>query len=138
VSERLDHGPQPLEPRLDEFLRTLNPGPIHPSRFLVRDARSGLYFVRADEIDWVEASGNYVTLHAGGRTHLVRDTMNEFMEKLDPALFVRVHRSAIVHLDRIVRIEPAERGEYRITLRDGAQLNTSRAHSERLRALLQG
>ena len=138
VAERLKDGPRPPEPRLREVLRALNPGPAHPARFLVRDARGGLYFVRVEEIDWVEASGNYVTLHAGGRTHLVRDTMNEMETKLDPALFVRVHRSAIVHLDRIARIEPAERGEYRITLRDGAQLATSRAHSERLRALLQG
>ena len=137
VGERLANVPRPPEPRLNEFLRALSPGPIHPPRFLVRDPRGGFYFVRVDEIDWIEASGNYVTLHAGGGTHLVRDTMNEFMEKLDPALFVRVHRSAIVHLDRIVRIEPAERGEYRIKLRDGTELNTSRAHSERLRALLQ-
>ena len=138
VEERFGVEPRPAEPRLHEFLRALNPGPVHPARFLVRDPRGGLYFVRAGEIDWVEASGNYVTLHAGGRTHLVRDTMNEFEGKLDPALFVRVHRSAIVHLDRIARLEPAERGEYRITLRDGTSLQTSRAHSDRLRALLQG
>lgn len=137
VAEQLAGEPQPASPRLNEFLRGLNPS-ARPSRFLVRDARGGLYFIRAEEIDWVEASGNYVTLHAGDQTHLVRDTMSDFIDKLDPSSFVRVHRSAIVHLDRILRIDPAERGEYRITLRDGTQLQSSRAHSARLRELLRG
>ena len=137
VAERPDGRNLPLEPRLMTFLAALGAGPIQPARFLVRDPRGGLYFVRADAIDWIEASGNYVTLHTGERTHLVRHTMNEIEQRLDPAVFVRVHRSAIVHLDRIVRIEPAERGEFRVTLQGGTCLHTSRAHSDRLRALLQ-
>jgi two-component system LytT family response regulator len=95
-----------------------------------------MYFVRAADIDWVDAQGNYVRLHAAGRTHLVRDTMKEFAAKLDPALFVRIHRSAIVNIDRVARLEPYGHGEYVITLRDGTRLTSSRAHSASLHALL--
>ena len=125
-----------LEPSLVAFLETLRRERAFPVRFLVRDARGGLYFVRADDIEWVEAEENYVRLHAGGRSHLVRDTMRAFREKLDPARFVRVHRSAIVNVDRIARVEPYARGEYTLTLADGTKLTSSRAHSDDLRRLL--
>jgi two-component system LytT family response regulator len=140
VEARLGAPSAPTDETLDAplraFLETLRAERAHPARFLVRDARGGLYFVRADEIDWVDAQGNYVRLHAGGRAHLVRDTMKAFEAKLDPATFVRVHRSAIVNLDRVQRLEPYAHGEYVITLRDGTRLRTSRAHSGRLQELL--
>jgi two-component system LytT family response regulator len=129
--------PEPgVDPSLRAFLETLRAERAYPARFLVRDAKGGLYFVRADEIDWVDAQGNYVRLHAGGRAHLVRDTMKAIEAKLNPASFVRVHRSAIVNLDRVQRLEPYSHGEYVLTLRDGTRLRTSRAHSGRLQALL--
>lgn len=126
-----------LDPSLVAFLESLRRERAFPVRFLVRDARGGLYFVRADDIEWVEAEENYVRLHAGGRSHLVRDTMTAFREKLDPARFVRVHRSAIVNVDRIARVEPYARGEYTLTLADGTRLTSSRAHSDDLRRLLE-
>jgi two-component system LytT family response regulator len=119
-----------------EFLATLRAERAYPRRFLVRSSR-GHHFVRADEIDWVDAQGNYVRVHAGGRSHMLRDTMTAFEAKLDPDTFVRVHRSAIVNVDRIERIEPYARGEYLLTLRDGTRLTSSRAHSVRLHELLQ-
>lgn len=125
-----------LDPGLLAVLESLRAERSYPVRFPVRDARGGLYFVRADEIDWVDAQGNYVGLHAGGRMHLVRDTMRDFAGKLNPASFVRVHRSALVNVDRVVRIEPYARGEYTLTLRDGTKLNSSRAFSDELRRLL--
>jgi two-component system, LytTR family, response regulator len=128
--------PAAIDPALRAFLDTLRAERAYPPRFLVRDAKGALSFVRADEIDWVDAQGNYVRLHAGGRAHLVRDTMKAFEEKLNPASFVRVHRSAIVNLDRVQRLEPYTHGEYVVTLRDGTRLRTSRAHSARLQALL--
>ena len=124
-----------LDPALQAFLETLRAERAYPARFLVRDAK-GLYFVRADEVEWVDAQGNYVALHARGRVHLVRDTMRAFERKLDPARFVRVHRSAIVNLDHVQRLEPHAHGEYVITLRDGTRLTSSRAHGTRLHALL--
>ena len=133
----LARAPSPgLDPSLVAFLETLRRERAFPVRFLVRDARGGLYFVRADDIEWVEAEENYVRLHADGRSHLVRDTMTAFREKLDPARFVRVHRSAIVNVDRIARVEPYARGEYTLTLADGTKLTSSRAHSDDLRRLL--
>lgn len=131
-------GPSPgsiLTPELAALLQEVRRKRGAPQRFVVRDAR-GLYFVKAADIDWVDAQGNYVRLHAGGRAHLLRDTMKAFEAKLDPAVFVRVHRSAIVNVDRIERLEPYAHGEYIIVLRDGTRLTSSRAHSARLHALI--
>ena len=101
----------------------------------MRDAK-GLYFVRADDIERVDAEGNYVGLWAGGRRHLVRETMKGIEGKLDPARFVRVHRSAIVNVDRVRRLEPWAHGEYVITMADGTKLTSSRTHGGRLQELL--
>jgi two-component system LytT family response regulator len=127
--------PPALDPVLRQLLEALRAERSYAKRFLVRSVR-GHYFVRADEIDWVDAQENYVRLHAGGRAHLVRETMTALEAKLNPDMFVRVHRSAIVNIDRIERIESHTRGEYLITLRDGTRLTSSRAHGERLRQLL--
>ena len=124
-----------LDPDLRAFLETLRDQHRYPARFLVRDAR-GLYFVRADDVEWVDAQGNYVGLHVGGRVHLVRETMRAMEAQLDPQRFVRVHRSAIVNLDHVQRLEPWVHGEYVVTLRDGTRLTSSRAHGARLHALL--
>ncbi|HXE57804.1 MAG TPA: LytTR family DNA-binding domain-containing protein [Gemmatimonadales bacterium] len=138
VAERLDGAPAAaLDAGLREVLAALDPSAAYPRRFLVRGVRGELYFVRAADIDWAEARGNYVRLHAGGQAHLVRDTMQAFEAKLDPATFVRVHRSAIVNLDHVRKLEPYARGEYVVTLRDGTRLRTSRVHGARLHALLE-
>ena len=104
-------------------------------RFVVRTG-SRISFVRTEEVDWIDAEGNYLRLHVAGRTHLVRETMKSVEAELDPSRFVRVHRSAIVNVDRIASLEPYFHGEYVVTLRDGARLTSSRSHSARLRALL--
>jgi two-component system LytT family response regulator len=97
-----------------------------------------MYFVRANDVEWADAAANYVRLHAGGRAHLIRRTMTSLESELDPERFVRVHRSAIINVDCVSKIEPHVHGEYVITMRDGVRLTSSRAHSARLRALLQG
>jgi two-component system LytT family response regulator len=104
-------------------------------RFVVRQGPR-LTFVRPEAIDWIDAAGNYVRLHAGGQTHLLRLTLKAVEARLDPDRFVRVHRSAIVNLERIAAVEPWFHGEYVLTLADGAKLTASRSHSARLRALL--
>jgi two-component system LytT family response regulator len=105
------------------------------ARFVVRSGGK-VTFVRPQEVDWIDAAGNYVRLHAGGRQHLVRETMKSIESRLDPEVFVRVHRSAIVNIDRVVSLEPYFHGEYVVVMRDGSKLTSSRSHSGRLRALL--
>jgi len=123
---------------LREFLTTLSTSaaPSHVSRFPVR-ANGEIYFVRAEDVDWIDAEGNYVALHAAGRRHLVRDTIKSLEGRLDPVKFVRVHRSAIINVDRLRKLQPYFHGEYVITLQDGTTLTSSRTYSDRLRALLE-
>jgi two-component system LytT family response regulator len=123
---------------LREFLGTLSTParPGHVSRFPVR-ANGEIYFVRTEDIDWIDAEGNYVALHAEGRRHLVRDTIKSLESRLDPSKFVRVHRSAIINVDRLRKLQPYFHGEYVITLHDGTTLTSSRTYSDRLRALLE-
>jgi len=127
------------DPRLDaalaEFLRTMRPPRERPTRFLVRRGRQ-MQFVRAEDIDWLEADGNYVSLHIAGRAHLLRETMTAMEAKLDADTFVRVHRSAIINIDRVAQIEPHVHGEFAITMKDGARMTSSAAHSGKLRQLL--
>ncbi len=106
------------------------------ARFVVRTGGK-LHFVRADDVDWIDADGNYVRLHVAGKSHLVRDKMKAIEERLDPARFIRVHRSAILNVDRIATLEPYFHGEYVVTMRDGARVTSSRTHSARLRKLLE-
>lgn len=107
----------------------------HAERFLVRGP-THLYFVNAAEIEWIDAASNYVRLHAGGRIHFVRETVKGIATRLAPDRFVRVHRSAIVNLDFVQRLEPFEHGEYVITMRDGSRVRSSRSYNEQLRTLL--
>jgi len=88
------------------------------------------------EIDWVAAEGNYVRLHAGKRSHLVREAIGSLDGRLDPRAFVRIHRSAIVRLERIRELQPWSHGEYRVILQDGTQLTLSRSYRDRLQAAI--
>jgi two-component system LytT family response regulator len=93
-------------------------------------------FLRVEDIDWIEASGNYVRLHAGGEAHLVRETMNNMERRLGGSTFVRIHKSAIVNADRIKEVETRGRGEYTVTVSDGTRLRASRVFGHRVRALM--
>jgi two-component system LytT family response regulator len=101
----------------------------------VRDG-SRVDLVDVAAIDWIEAANNYVVLHAGPRTHILRGTMADLEAALNPRRFVRIHRSAIVAIDRIVRLEVASRGDYDVVLRDGTPLTLSRTHRRRLEQAL--
>lgn len=107
----------------------------YAKRFVIRDAQ-GMYFVAVADVDRVEAEGNYVVVVAGGRHHLVRETLHVLESRLDPAEFVRVHRSHVVRIDRIRRLEPCGHGEYELTLADGTRLTSSRSYREQVRRLL--
>ena len=95
-----------------------------------------IYFVRIREIDWCEAAGNYVRLHVGPQTHLVRGTMGHIESQLDPAQFVRVHRSTIVNVDRIQELRSSFNGEYVILLNDKTRLTLSRGYRDGLQTKL--
>jgi two-component system LytT family response regulator len=96
-----------------------------------------IYFLRVEEIDWVEAAGDYLSLHsAGGATHLIRETMGDFYAKLDAQKFLRIHRSTIVNIDRIKDIQPLFKGDYVITLTGGKRLKASRGYRRELQSLL--
>jgi two-component system LytT family response regulator len=118
-------------------LSRIQGGRRYPQRFLVRSAR-GYYFVQAADVAWVNADGNYAALHAGGRVHLLRQTMKALEARLDPTVFVRVHRSAIVNRARVVRADRLGHGQYRLHLVGGAAVETSRAYNSGVRALLSG
>lgn len=107
----------------------------YAKRLVIRDAQ-GMYFVAVADVDRVEAEGNYVAIIARGRRHLARETMHMLASRLDPAEFVRVHRSHVVRIDRIRRLEPCGHGEYELTLADGIRLTSSRSYGEQVRRLL--
>ena len=91
-----------------------------------------MFFVRADEIDWIEAAGNYVKLHVGAETHLLRETMNALEAQLRRRRFFRIHRSHIVNIERVKELQPWFNGEYVVFLRTGARLTLSRGYREKL------
>jgi len=124
-----------LDAEVKALLKTLMSRAPYPERFLVR-APKHLYFVRAADIEWAEGASNYVRLHIGGKAHLVRGTLTGLSAKLPPERFIRVHRSVIVNLDHVARLEPAGHGEYDITLRSGKRVTSSRTHHATLRTLL--
>ena len=95
-----------------------------------------IYFLRVEEIDWVEGAGDYLSLHAGGQTHLIRETMGNFHSRLDSKKFLRVHRSTIINIERVKDIRPLSKGEYVITLTSGVRLNSSRGYRQALQGLL--
>ncbi len=108
---------------------------VAPDRIAVRN-NGRVVFVKLADIDWIEAADNYVCLHCGKETHVVRETMNELEARLDPAQFLRVHRSSIVNLDRVRELQPWFRGDYRIVLRDGTELTLTKNHREKLESRL--
>ncbi|MGH9774444.1 MAG: LytR/AlgR family response regulator transcription factor [Candidatus Acidiferrales bacterium] len=120
-----------IDPRLTALLDDLQ----RQKKILIRlVVRSGgrISFLRAEEIDWIEAADNYALLHAGRDKHLVRETMSSLADRLDPEKFQRIHRSTIVNLDRVRELEPLFHGDYLVRLRDGTELTLSRNYREKL------
>jgi two-component system LytT family response regulator len=93
-------------------------------------------FLAPEKIEWVEADRDYMRLHVGRESHLVRETMQQMEALLDSGRFLRVHRSTIVNLEFVKQLEPMYSGDYKILLRDGTELASSRGYRDRLRPLL--
>ena len=94
-------------------------------RFMVR-RKGRSHFIRSTDVDWIESDGNYIRLHVGPNTHLVRSTLVACAERLDPRQFVRVHRRYIVNIDRVKELQPWFGGDFVILLNDGQKLRLSR------------
>ncbi len=128
--------PAGADPRIEALLEMVRPRAPYARRIVVR-TDGVASFLAVEKVDRVEAEGNYVRLHAEGSTYLLREALRELEARLDPERFARVNRSTIVNLDQVERVEPWFRGEYRIVLRDGTRLTSSRAHGSAFRSLLE-
>jgi two-component system, LytTR family, response regulator len=136
VREQLRYrGADELERRVRDLLADVRGGASHLERLAVQSgARSVLLSV--DEIDWLEAEGKYVRVHAREQAYLIRNTLKGLEAALDPARFLRVHRSIIVNVDRIREVEPYVQGEYVLYLRNGTKLKSGRAYRSVIQRLL--
>jgi two-component system LytT family response regulator len=121
----------PMPQGSSEDTKSLNP----LTRFAVRKGKE-LTFVEATTIDWIEAAGDYVELHVREKTYLIRESLNTLETLLDGNDFLRIHRSAIIRLDQIVRITALANRDGWVTLRNGTSLRVSRSYSKRLKNLL--
>jgi two-component system LytT family response regulator len=111
--------------------------PQHLARMMVRTG-GRVYFVRAADVDWIEAAGNYVRLHTGAESHVIRDSLSALETKLDPASFARIHRSTMVNLERVKQLEPLFHGDYTVVLHDGTRLTLSRFYRDAVETKLGG
>lgn len=120
-----------LGKRLLAMVQDMKPeGAQAPDRLVVKSG-GRIFFIRTDEIDWVDAAGNYVRLHVKGDAYLFRETMSAMEARLDASRFVRIHRSHIVNADRIKELQPGN-GDHAVILRTGVKLPLSRGYKDRL------
>ena len=120
--------------RLAELLRTGRPRAPQPNGCWSNRGR--VSFVDVDSIDWVEAEGNYVRIHAGEQVHLMRETMSGLIERIGPQRFFRIHRSRIVNIARVKELLIAGGGDYQVVLWDGTKLGLSRLYRDALQEQL--
>lgn len=111
-------------------------GPEYPEVLPIRDD-TGTVRLDVARIDWIDAAGDYMCVHADGRTYVLRETMKSLEAILDPKIFQRVHRSTIVNIQRVRRLRPHTNGEYFLTLDDGQEIKLSRSYRDRVDQLLQ-
>ena len=124
-----------LQRRLADLVSASTSRNRYLDRVLIK-SRARVYFLQMDEVDWIEAARNYVHLHVGSRSHLLRQTLSGIEEQLDPRRFLRIHRSAIVNLDRIKEMRPLFNGEYEVRLETGAVLTLTRTYMDQLAQFL--
>lgn len=126
-----------LSSRLVALLQQVDAQPKLIDRLAIK-SRGRVVFLRTEEIEWIEAAGNYVEVHAGKDCHLIRDTLNSFEEKLDSRKFMRIHRSCMVNLEFLKELQPGLAGEYVVVMRDGRQLTLSRGYRDKVQQLIGG
>ncbi len=125
-----------LDERLASLIADLRSEKKYLERLVVKSV-GRVFFLKTDEIEWIEAAGNYVKLHVGRESHMIRETMNGIEAKLDPDKFLRIHRSTVVHIDCIKELHPMFSGDYAVILRNGTELALSRNYRERFLELFE-
>ncbi|MCH8862425.1 MAG: LytTR family transcriptional regulator [Proteobacteria bacterium] len=128
---RAEHEDDPPETVLSAILD--NPAPVagreYDRQLHIKD-RGTITRVDISDVDYVEAAGDYMCIHTPGKTHILRATMKAMEKKLDPAKFQRVHRSAIVNLDKVKELHPHANGEYFLILEGGGEIKVSRTYKD--------
>lgn len=132
---RIRSGSQGTDTRVLAVLEQIASQPTYLNRIAVRGAAS-THFVETRDVDWLKAAENYVELHVGPDCHLVEVTMAEIAKRLDPAQFVRIHRSLIVNTERIRTVQSGSHSEYLLTLASGVQLRSGRTYRETMQRLI--
>ncbi len=132
----LDHlarkQPNEIHEQLSALLSEIRPAQASDRIAVKGDGR--VVFVKTSDVDWIEAADNYVSLHAGKESHLLRETMTALEARL-PKQFLRISRSTMVNTERIKELQPLFHGEYAVILRDGTKLTLSRSHRDKLQQL---
>lgn len=105
------------------------------SRLMIK-SKEHLSFILIDEIDWIESAGDYVYIHTNSNKYIIRETMVSLEEKLNPKNFIRIHRSAIVNVDKIKSLKPNEHGDYEVFLYSGAKLKLSRTYRSKFNEII--
>jgi two-component system LytT family response regulator len=118
---------EPDTARILSMLQELRAGERYLERFAIKNGET-VFFVRAEDVDAIEAQGNYVRLSLAGSSHLLRDTLNNIESQINPRMFVRIHRQTIVNIDRVKEVQTWGRGEYRVVLVTGAHYTLSRGY----------
>jgi len=118
--------------KIKSLLQDIQEANPYARRFFIQ-SRGKVRFLKAEEVEWAEATGHYVLLHVGKDEHILRQTLGDLGKNLDPAVFVRVNRSAIVSLEAIREIQPYFHGEYVLILNNGDRVNVTRFYRERFR-----
>ena len=120
--------------RLTGLLEDLQARQNRLTRLVIRSA-GRIFFLRVEEIDWLEAADNYVRIHVGRESHLIRETLQAVESRLDSSKFLRIHRSTVVNFDRVKEVQPLFHGDYIVKLRNGTELTLSRNYREKLSGL---
>jgi two-component system LytT family response regulator len=134
------------ESKLVELLASLSEGEQDQIKELIQDPAwmekdryserlsfkdgSKVVMLNADDIDWIDAAGDYMCIHAAGKTHIIRETMKTLQQRLDPSRFQRIHRSAIVNIKKVKELHPHSNGEYFVILENGSELKLSRSYKD--------
>jgi len=131
AKDYLKNSTNKFDSKLESLVQELNPTPSYLNRLMVKTS-GRVFFVGADEIEWIEASGNYVQLHTGDKSYLIRETMSNMGKKLNPDKFYRIHRSTIVNIECVKELQSWFHGDYMVIMKNGEKLTMSRNYKDLL------
>jgi two-component system, LytTR family, response regulator len=125
-----------VDQRVAMMLRELKSGNKYVERLVIRSA-GRVVFLKVDDVAWFEACGNYIQLHVGAESHLLREKMTVLESQLDPSKFVRIHRSTIVRIDEVKELRSSAAGEHFVVLKNGSRLSASRTYQQEVMRVFQ-